>query len=108
MTTTPCVTCPHCKRGFRACYYCFESGHTKANCFKKNPSQSHSKPMENNSNQHSTHLNWYTKEEEAILELLQQKYPLLHLLIDSILSSGGVLNFSLLYLVTLFFTPLFC
>ncbi|EFP86943.1 uncharacterized protein PGTG_12684 [Puccinia graminis f. sp. tritici CRL 75-36-700-3] len=75
-SSNPEITCPHCKRGFRACSHCFKSGHTEANCFQKHPDKRKLNPVASSSKQQSTHLTHYTQEDE---EYLQQKYPDLHL-----------------------------
>jgi hypothetical protein len=78
-SSTPELTCPHCKRGFRACSHCFKSGHTKDNCFKKHPNKTLPKNPGPPSKPQSSHLTHYTKEDKQTLEYLQQKYPLLHM-----------------------------
>jgi len=77
--TDPEITCPHCRRGFRACSHCFKSGHTESNCYQKHPDKKHAKTPAPPSKEHSSHLTRYTPEDEETLEYLQQKYPLLHL-----------------------------
>ncbi|OAV93182.1 hypothetical protein PTTG_27379 [Puccinia triticina 1-1 BBBD Race 1] len=78
-STDPEITCPHCKRGFRACSHCFKSGHTENNCYQKHPDKKHQKTPAPTNKSHSAHLTQYTQEDEENLEYLQQKYPDLHL-----------------------------
>ncbi|KNZ53670.1 hypothetical protein VP01_316g10 [Puccinia sorghi] len=75
----PEVTCPHCKRGFRACSHCLKSGHSEDNCYQKYPDKRHTKTPVSSSKGHSSHLTRYTPADEETLEYLQQKYPALHL-----------------------------
>jgi hypothetical protein len=77
-SNNPEITCPHCKRGFKACSHCLKSSHTEDNCYKKYPNKSHPKTPAASS-KHLTHLTQYTKEDRETLEYLQQKYPLLHM-----------------------------